>query len=361
MQTSALSFVFSSQVPKVVFGAGSRRQVHQELSALHAKHALIICGPRQRDTAEEIAHLIGAACVGIFDRAVMHVPAETADEAREVAKQLKADCVIAVGGGSPIGLAKAIALELLIPIIAIPTTYAGSEMTPIYGITKGGIKQTGRNAHVLPKTVIYDPTLSVDMPVNLSVTSGINAIAHAAEGMYASDANPVMSLVAEEGIRALVRGLPKVHSNPADIDGRSMCLYGAWLCGMVLGNVGMGLHHKLCHTLGGTCNLPHAETHTVVLPHVLAYNHNGAPEALQRLAQILGASNAGDGMFAFAKSLGAPTALKDIGMQAADLDRCAAIACMNAYANPREVKEHEIRSLLEDAYWGNRPGSHAGA
>jgi maleylacetate reductase len=349
------SFIYQAQIPRVVFGAGSLRHLEREIELLGAKRALVLCTPEQRPSAERVADIIGARCAGIFDGAVMHVPIETARQAREVAKAVDADCAIAIGGGSTMGLGKAIALESALPILAIPTTYAGSEMTPIYGITEAGLKKTGRDARVLPRTVIYDPELTLSLPPALSVTSGINAIAHAAEGLYAQDGNPILSALAEVGIRALAQGLPKLIADPKDIDARSECLYGAWLCGAVLGNVGMGLHHKLCHTLGGSWNLPHAETHTIVLPHALAYNASAAPEAMQRIARALGANNAAQGMFDLAKTLGAPTALRDIGMPEGELDRCADIASRNAYANPREIRKDAIRALLEDAWRGRRP------
>jgi maleylacetate reductase len=348
-------FIYNSQPARVVFGAGSLRHLEREIGLLGAERALILCTPGQRASAEQIAAIIGVRCAGIFDRAVMHVPIETAREARRMAAGLKADCAIAIGGGSTTGLGKAIALESPLPILAIPTTYAGSEMTPIYGITEGGLKKTGRDARVLPRTVIYDPELTLSLPAGLSVTSGINAIAHAAEGLYAQDANPIMSLFAEEGIRALAQGLPKVVANPDDIEARSACLYGAWLCGTVLGNVGMALHHKLCHTLGGSYNLPHAQTHTIVLPHALAYNASAAPQAMARIARALNATDAAQGVFDLAQSLGAPVALKDIGMPQDQLDRCADIATQNAYANPRPIEKAAIRALLENAYQGTRP------
>jgi maleylacetate reductase len=353
--TSISTFVFDSTMPRVVFGAGSLRHLEREIDLLGAKRALVLCTPEQRASAEAVQAIIGARCAGIFDRAVMHVPIETAREARELARELQADCAIAIGGGSTTGLGKAIALESALPILAIPTTYAGSEMTPIYGITENGIKKTGRDARVLPKTVIYDPELTLSLPTKLSVTSGINAIAHAAEGLYAQDANPIMSLLAEEGIRALAQGLPRIVANPADVGARADALYGAWLCGVVLGNIGMSLHHKLCHTLGGSYNLPHAETHTIVLPHALAYNAEAAPEAMKRIARALGTQDAAVGMYKLARSLGAPVALKDIGMREDELDRCADIASHNAYWNPRSIEQPAIRALLDDAWRGRPP------
>jgi alcohol dehydrogenase class IV len=299
--------------------------------------------------------LLGERAAGVFDRAVMHVPMETAREAREVATRLRADCAVAVGGGSTTGLGKAIALESGLPIIAIPTTYAGSEMTPIYGITETGLKKTGRDMRVLPRTVIYDPELTLGLPIGMSVTSGINAIAHAAEGLYAEDGNPVMDLMAEEGIRAFSGSLRAIRANPRDVEARGDALYGAWLCGTVLGHVGMALHHKLCHTLGGSFSLPHAETHTIVLPHALAYNAAAAPAAMQRIARALGSADAAQGAWDLARDNGAPVALRDIGMRQEDLDKACDIALRNQYPNPRPLEAAAIRALLQDAFDGRRP------
>jgi alcohol dehydrogenase class IV len=287
----------------------------------------------------------------------MHVPIETAREARLEAKRLGADCAVTIGGGSTTGLGKAIALESALPILAIPTTYAGSEMTPIYGLTEAGIKKTGRDRKVLPKTVIYDPRLTVGLPVGLSVTSGFNAIAHAVEALYAEDSNPITSLMAEDGIRALAQGLPRVVKDPSDLDARADCLYGAWLCGASLGAVGMALHHKLCHVLGGTWNLPYAETHTVILPHAIAYNYAAAPEAMQRVEWAINAVHAPQGIYDLMKSLGAPHALKDIGMPASELDRAAELATQAPYFNPRPTDRAGIRALLDGAFHGHRPSS----
>jgi maleylacetate reductase len=351
-------FIYTSQPQRVVFGAGSLARLGREIEALGARRALVLSTPEQRGQAERVAALLGPQAAGIFDRAVMHVPIETARAAREAARKLDADCAVAIGGGSTTGLGKAIALEAGLPIVAIPTTYAGSEMTPIYGLTEAGLKKTGKDFRVLPRTVIYDPELSRSLPVGLSVTSGINAIAHAAEGLYAQDSNPVMDLMAEEGIAAIARALPAIRRSPEDIEARSDALYGAWLCGSVLGNVGMALHHKLCHTLGGSFNLPHAEVHTVVLPHAIAFNAEAAPGAMQRIARALGTSGAAQGLQALARDNGAPTALKDIGMQEADLDRAADLAVSNPYWNPRPFGPAErgaIRALLQRAYEGAPP------
>ncbi|QYN03618.1 maleylacetate reductase [Pseudomonas protegens] len=350
-------FTYVSQPGRVVFGQGAVSKLEEEIVLLGAKRALVLSTPDQRQQAERIAQMLGPRAVGIFDKAVMHVPIESAREAREVARKLGADCAIAIGGGSTTGLGKAIALDSGLPILAIPTTYAGSEMTPVYGLTEAGIKRTGKDPRVLPKTVIYDPELSLSLPVGLSITSGINAIAHAAEGLYAQDGNPVMSLLAEEGIRALAQGLRHLVDSPQDIAARSDCLYGAWLCGTVLGNVGMALHHKLCHTLGGSFNLPHAPTHTVVLPHAIAYNALATPEAAKRIARALGCEgeNAGQALYDLAASLGAPLTLQELGMKESDLERATEIALANPYWNPRPIERGAIRELLQNAFEGNRP------
>jgi maleylacetate reductase len=355
MANAMRSFVYSANAARVVFGVGALAHLGREIEALGAKKALVLSTPEQRESAERVVALLGARAAGVFDRAVMHVPIETAREARQLARQLGADCAVAIGGGSTTGLGKAIALDSGLPILAIPTTYAGSEVTPIYGITEGGLKKTGKDARVLPRTVIYDPELTLGLPVGMSITSGINAIAHAAEGLYATDANPVMDLLAQEGIAALGRALPAIRKQPADIEARSDALYGAWLCGTVLGNVGMALHHKLCHTLGGSFNLPHAETHTIVLPHALAYNAAAAPQAMHMIAKALGGASAAQAVFDLAKDNGAPVALREIGMKQGDVDRACEIAMQNQYPNPRPLEAGAIRQLLQDAFDGTRP------
>ena len=351
-------FVFNGQPSRVVFGAGSLKHLEREIEAMGARRALVLSTPEQSAQAQHIAALLGSRAAGIFSKAVMHVPIETAREAREVAAKLGADCAVAVGGGSTTGLGKAIALDSGLPILAIPTSYAGSEMTPIYGITEAGLKKTGRDPRVLPRTVIYDPLLSLSLPVGLSVTSAINAIAHAAEGLYAQDRNPITDLMAQEGIAALARAIPGICKQPGDVDARSDALYGAWLCGSVLGNVGMALHHKLCHTLGGSFNLPHAEVHTVVLPHAMAFNAEAAPLAMLKIAAALNRPDAAAGLFDLAADNGAPTALRDIGMRQEDLDKAADIAVSNPYWNPRPFGKEQrnlIRELLQRAFEGSRP------
>jgi len=350
-----LSFVYQAMPSRVIFGVGCLDRLPEEIQRLGAAKALVLSTLEQRQSGQEMVARLGSRAAGLFDRAVMHVPIETAQAAREEARRLGADCCVAVGGGSTTGLAKAIALVSTLPILSVPTTYAGSEMTPIWGITEGGRKTTGRDPRVLPKTVLYDPCLTITMPAMLSATSGMNSIAHCVEALYAQEANPIVFLMAEEGIRAFAESLPVVVKEPGNQEARSKALYAAWLGGISLGTVGMALHHKLCHTLGGTYNLPHAETHTVVLPHAVAYNAPAAPEAVSRVARALGVRSAAEGLYDLAASLGAPTSLAALGMKEVDLDQAADIAVQNPYYNPRPITRDAIRALLQDAFEGRRP------
>ena len=351
-------FVYQGTPSRVVFEWGALAQLPVEVERLGARRALILATPEQHVLADEVARVLGERAAGVHAQAVMHVPVDVARAAREAAAALDADCCIAVGGGSTIGLGKAIALESPLPIIAVPTTYAGSEMTPIYGLTEGRVKRTGRDLRVLPRTVVYDPSLTLTLPPSISAASGVNAIAHAVEALYAEDANPVISLMAQESIRALGAALPVIVRKPDDADARSRALYGAWLAGTCLGAVGMALHHKLCHTLGGTFNLPHAQTHAAMLPHTAHYNHEAAPDALARVAQALGgqhANEAGPLLYELNRTLGIPVSLAEIGMPEAGLDEAAELACRNPYANPRAIERDAIRALLQRAWQGKAP------
>lgn len=290
--------------------------------------------------------------VAVHAEAVMHVPIETINSARSVAQQHRADSIIAFGGGSALDTSKAVGLELGIPIVAVPTTYGGAEVTPFYGYTEGGIKKGKRDRKMLPKSVIYDPALTATLPAKVSGPSGMNAIAHCVEGLYAREANPIMSLLAAEGIRVLGRSLPVVVKEPSNLDARSDALHGAWLAGMVLGSVGMAVHHNISHVLGGSFGLVHAEVHTVILPHAAAFNRDAAPQAMRIVAEALGAKDAPQGLLDLERRIGAPTSLKQIGMPEDQLDHAAKLVADHPYPNPRPVEYAGIRQLLDNAYRG---------
>ena len=352
-----LEFTYETLPGRVLFGAGCLERLADEVAKLGAGRALVLCTPGKRALAEGAARRLGDRAAGIYDRAVMHTPIEVAEAGRAEASRLGADCYVAIGGGTTIGLAKAIALETGRPIVAVPTTYSGSEMTPLQGITADGVKRTRRDRRMLPKVVIYDPKLTLGLPARVAGPSGMNAIAHCVEALYAEGVNPITSLMAEDGIRALATSLPVVVRTPTDMDARSLALYGAWLAGAALGAVGMALHHKLAHVLGGSFNLPHAETHTLILPQVAAYNRQAAPEAMSRVARALGAKDAPGALFDLATGLGAEMRLQAFGLGEADLERAADLAVQEPYYNPRPVTREGVRALLQDAFEGRRPAA----
>ncbi len=351
-----LGFTYQGSPARIVFGRGASAEVGDWVTKLGCRRAMVLTTPGQAAAGKALADRLGGLAAGAFAGAAMHTPVEATAEALAAATESGADCLVSLGGGSTIGLGKALALRTGLPQIAIPTTYAGSEVTPILGQTEGGEKTTLRDPKVVPQVVLYDPELTLGLPKAISVTSGLNAMAHAAEGLYAEDRNPIASLMAAEGLRALHLALPAIVASPADIDARETALYGAWLCGAVLGQVAMSLHHKLCHVLGGSFDLPHAETHAVMLPHTIGFNAKVAGPLLQPVATLLGGPP-GPGLHDFARRLGAPSSLRDLGMQAGDLDRAAELATRNPYPNPRPFDRAIIRDLLEEAWTGKRPAA----
>jgi maleylacetate reductase len=349
------SFTFDALPGRVVFGAGSAEDLPEEVDRLGASGVLIITDPATRPVADRLATALGARCTGIFADVQQHVPIEAARRARDAARKSGADCAVTVGGGSTTGFGKAIALESDVRTIAVPTTYAGSEMTPIYGITSDGMKRTGRDVRVLPRVVIYDPALTVSLPPSVTGPSGMNAIAHCVEALYAKDANPITTLMAEEGIRALGRGIPAAVRGPDDLEARSEALYGAYLAGAALAVVGMAIHHRICHVLGGTYGLGHGEVNAVILPHAARFNQEAVGPALDRAAAALGVEDAATGLFDLARSIGAPTSLAELGMHPEDLDAAARLAAEDPPWNPRPVRASDLRAVLEAAYQGRRP------
>lgn len=352
------TFAYCSQQYRVVFGVGTSARLGEETERLGIKRALVLTTPEQHDLGHRLGAGLGDKLAGLFAGARMHTPVEITNEALGIVESRDIDGLIAIGGGSTVGLGKALSLRTGLPHLAMPTTYAGSEMTPILGETANGIKTTRHSQDLVPDTVIYDVDLTVSLPPKVSAASGLNAIAHAVEALYAPDANPLTSLMAEEGIAALARALPLIMAAPDGVVARRDALYGAWLCGACLGAVGMSLHHKLCHVLGGMFNLPHAETHAIVLPHAAAYNAAAAPEAMARVARALHATNASQGLFDLARKLSLPHALADIGMPQDGIARAAEMAVRNPYANPRPVNRIPIEDLIAAAWRGDAPALH---
>ena len=349
------NFTYQAAPMRVIFGAGTLSQLMSEVVRLGISRALVLATPNQVQQASMVAELLGDRAGGIFTQAEMHTPVSVTDRAMAYATELKVDGVVAIGGGSTTGLGKAIALRTDLPQIVVPTSYAGSEMTSILGETRDGLKTTQSSPKILPETVIYDVDLTMTMPQSLSAASGLNAIAHAVEALYARDRNPIISLMAQEGIRSLAQALPKIKSDAKDVEARTEALYGAWLCGSCLGAVGMALHHKLCHTLGGAFNLPHAETHAIILPHAVAYNASADPQAMSQIARALGANDAAVGLFELAGAIGVRRSLRDVGMREEDIDHASDLAVTNPYWNPRPVERDAVRGLIARAWAGAAP------
>ena len=341
------AFTHDQPPARIVFGPGTLDRLDDELDRLGVRRAVVVHG---RSTAAAAARLTGARWAGAISDVRRHVPVELAGQARERAAELGADGLVALGGGSAIGLAKAVALTAKVPIVAVPTTYSGSEMTALYGLSEGGRKRTTRDEAVRARTVIYDPELSRDLPLAVSGPSAMNALAHCVDALWAPGATPVTMLLAEEGARVLREGLDAVVAAPDDLDARGRLLYGSALGGWALDIAGSALHHKICHVVGGMFDLPHAETHSAVLPQVTARNAPTVPGPAAQLAAALGADDLATGVFDLAERVGSPTSLRALGLREQDLDSAAA-AVAEATGESREA----ARELLQRAWAGDRP------
>jgi maleylacetate reductase len=347
---------------RVVLGAGSLDRVAGEVENLGVRRVLVVATKSARDAADLVEIQLGDRFAGRIDGVAQHVPTEVAEAARAKAREIGADGIVAIGGGSAIGLAKAVALTSGataggvaggVVIVAVPTTYAGSEMTAVWGETAGGSKTTGTDLRVLPRVVVYDPVLSQHLPKKVTAASVANAIAHCVEAVWTPKADPITETTAVEGLRALTTGLRDVLTEPIDLDARSNLLYGACLAGSALATAGTGLHHKLCHLLGGTYNLPHAETHAAVLPQVARINAPAVPQAKVRLETALGTSDLATGLFDLFTAAGVPTSLRELGLTEDQVNEAA--KTFQSTDNPIPVTEDLVREILTRAWAGTRP------
>jgi alcohol dehydrogenase class IV len=350
-----MRFVHETLAQRVLFASGGAAVgVATEVDALGARRVMVVASPDRVGLARQVTAECPVAVV--YDEVAMHVPAPVAERARHAASTHGVDAVVSVGGGSTTGLAKAVALTTGLPIVAVPTTYAGSEATPVWGLTEGGSKITGIDPVVLPRSVVYDARLMLSLPVDVSVASGLNALAHCVDSLWAPRADPINTALAAEGVRTVSAGLPLVAEDPEGLPGRELTLYGAYLSAAAFASAGSGLHHKICHVLGGRYDLPHAPTHAVVLPYVLALNGPYAPEAERRLAAAFGAPTALEGLQALRVRLRAPRALRDYGFEESMI-RHAAAAILPAVpdSNPADVTTADLERLLHQAYQGVDP------
>lgn len=350
-----MRFTHDTLPQRVIFALGeAATALTTEVERLGAKRCMVVAGPATAELAGRIT--AGIPVAYRHDEVAMHVPVDTANRAREAAATYRIDAIVSVGGGSTTGLAKAIALSSALPVVAVPTTYSGSEATDVWGLTEGKTKTTGSDPRVLPRSIVYDAALTLSLPKELAIASGLNAMAHCVDSLWAPRADPINIALAIEGARALKAGLEQVADDPAELLGREQVLYGAYLAGAAFASAGSGIHHKFCHVLGGRYNLPHAQTHAIVLPYVLAFNAPNAPDAQARLANAFGSASALEGLQALRDALDAPRRLCDYGLTEADLpDAVDAILPVIPSTNPTHATADNIGALLRAAWEGARP------
>lgn len=351
----SVHFTHDNLPQRVVFGSfEAAERVAEEVSRLGASRVMVIAGGAEAALADTV--VAGLPVAVRHSEVVMHVPTDVADRARKVAGRQDVDILVSVGGGSTTGLAKAVALTTGLPIVAVPTTFAGSEATNVWGLTEGSRKTTGVDERVLPRAVVYDASLMLSLPVEMSVASGLNALAHCVDSMWGPRADPIDQALALEGIRALAQGLPTVVSDPRAIGGREHTLYGAYLAAVAFASAGSGLHHKICHVLGGMHNLPHAQTHAVVLPYVLALNAPAVPDVEQRMAAAFDAATALDGLQRLREQVHAPRALRDYGLREEVIPETVdAVLAAVPPGNPAPVTATNLDELLRAAWQGSEP------
>lgn len=354
---SGHEFTHQTLGQRVHFGRGRVGEyVAEEVKEHGARKVMLLASEREAAQAAQATGLVEIALN--WQEVIQHVPADLARRATVAAKEAEVDLILSVGGGSTTGLAKAIALETGIPVVAVPTTYAGSEATNMWGMTEEATKRTGLDVKVLPRAVIYDADLVATLPMGLAVASALNAMAHCVDSLWAPKADPINRVNALEGARALASALRRIHADPADVEARGEAFYGCYLAAVSFASAGSGLHHKICHILGGTFDLPHAETHATVLPHVLAFNAPAVPEVADRLAVALtgGQSHPGGAVGALAdlyREVDAPKALRDIGFTAEGVPEAVRrTLAVVPDSNPVVATGDNITQLLNNALAG---------
>jgi maleylacetate reductase len=345
-----MTVVCETVARRIVFGAGAIELLPAELATRGLARPLVIAGRSQAAYAERLLTAVGAGASIVGVR--VHVPSALAEDARAKAVEVGADCLVSIGGGSAVGLAKAVALTHELPIAAVPTTYAGSELTVTWGMTEDGRKTTGRDPSVAPRLVLYDPELTYDLPAAVTAASGMNAVAHCVEALWGPGATPLTDAAASDGLRRLALGIRASLDAPRDPAARETALAGAWLAGEAFA-AGGALHHKLCHVLGGMFDLPHAELHAVLLPYTAAFLMPAAAGARRRIADALGADDAAAGIVALARALGTPKSLAALGLTEDDAVRAAAVAAPDLPDEPRRPSPAELEDLLRRAVRGS--------
>lgn len=350
-------FTYTTYPQRILFDSAAQAVVPAEVRRLGLKRILVVRTPGARSAAdcEPIARSLGNDLAATYSEARVHVPIETLRACVTLHRSAGADGIVAIGGGSAIGLGKLVAAETKTPLIAVPTTYSGAELTPFNAVTEAGAKVQRRDPAMMPASVVYDPELTLTLPLSVSGPSMMNALAHAVEGMYAPDTNPIVVAKAEMAIGLAATALPAIAVQLHNRAARRDLLLSAMLAGEVLAVTAMGLHHKLCHILGGGFDLPHAGVNAVILPYAVAYNTPGCPEVMTRIAAALGAKDAAAGLYDLAQATGAPSSLAALGLPQAAIDAVARTAAGQTYDNPMPLETDRLRRLLDDAWCGRRP------
>ncbi|MCP5381591.1 MAG: maleylacetate reductase [Kordiimonadaceae bacterium] len=350
-----MQFEYTPIRTRAVFAENAALKLKDEVEKLGCNRVMIACSAGMAKRINHIIESLGAMCAAIYDGAKPHCPEQVAMEALDLYNKKNADCIVAIGGGSTIGIGKAIALRTDAKFIVIATTPCGSESTPIYGMLIGNHKKTGRDPKVIARSTIYDPVLTTGLNAHLTGTIGMNSLAHCVEALYAKDQNPISDLYAIEGISALTKGIKGSIINPADISARSQVLYGGMLSGYCVNLAGIAIHHKICHVLGGHHGIPHGESNSVILPYAVAYNETTAPSAMEKIMAAMGTKSASGGIYDFARDINVPRSLKELGMREDHLDVAAKETVETTPFNPKPVDFESVRALLQQAYEGNRP------
>jgi maleylacetate reductase len=346
-------FTYHSDPVRVVFGPGSLAALRAETEFHKMSRLMLLASKSRGDFAHRVTAAVADRCVGFSDAAVPNMPRQAFERIVADIKRLGADGFIVVGGGSPIGLAKAAAATSKIPYIAIVTTYSGSEMAANWYVGQADNRINGRDRAALPATAIYDPELTLDLPPRTSAASGMNAMAHAVESLYGIDTNPVIEAMAEEAVRKLGSSLPRVVQNPRDLEARTDALYGAWLAANF--RAAVGLEHAMAQRLRQWFNLDHAQTHAIAVPYAIGFNASAAPAAMARIGRALGVSDAARGLYDLNVRLGLPTGLKDIGMREADIAKAVDVVGAVTITHPRPVAEADLMTVISQAYAGAPP------
>ncbi len=346
-------FTYRSDPVRIVFGAGAIAELPAEADFHNMSRLMVLCSPSRADFARRVTAPIADRCITFCDASAPNMPREVFERIVDDIKRQKLDGFVVIGGGSPIGLAKAAAATTKIPYIAVVTTYSGSEMAARWRIGIADDRISGDGPAALPATAIYDPELTLDLPPRFSAASGMNAMAHAVESLYGIDTNPIVQAMAEEAIKRLGSSLPRLVQNPRDLDARTEVLYGAWLAANFRAEV--GLEHAIAQRVRQWFNLDHAHTHAVATPYAIGFNSAAAPDAMARIQRALGVSDAARGLYDLNVRLGLPTGLRGLGMREEDIGKAVDIVAAVKISHPRPVSKADLAEVIRQAFFGEPP------